>query len=58
MAFSDFKTISEVQEKFRIKYTSNDFFSVEAQNPSEQFLQELEFSRRYIDVFGSEGFKV
>ena len=55
MAFSDFKTISEVQEKFRIKYTSNDFFSVEAQNPSEQFLQELEFSRRYIDVFVSEG---
>ena len=55
MAFSDFKTISEVQEKFRIKYTSNDFFSVEAQNPSEQFLQELEFSRQYIDVFVSEG---
>ncbi|MDD9974053.1 MAG: hypothetical protein OXU27_08605 [Candidatus Poribacteria bacterium] len=55
MAFSDFKTISEVQEKFRIKYTSNDFFGVEAKNPSEQFLQELEFSREYIDVFASEG---
>ena len=55
MAFSDFKTISEVQEKFRIKYTSNDLFGVEAKNPSEQFLQELEFSRQYIDVFASEG---
>ena len=55
MAFSDFKTISEVQEKFRIKYTSNDFFGVETKNPSEQFLQELEFSREYIDVFASEG---
>ena len=55
MTFSDFKTISEVQEKFRIKYASNDFFDSEAKNPSEQFLQELEFSRQYIDVFGSEG---
>ena len=55
MAFSDFKTISEVQEKFRIKYASNDFFGVEAKNPSAQFLQELEFSRQHIDVFASEG---
>ena len=55
MAFSDFKTISEVQEKFRIKYASNDFFGIETKTPSEQFLQELEFSRQYIDVFASEG---
>ena len=26
MAFSDFKRVSEVQEKFRIKYITNDFF--------------------------------
>ena len=55
MAFSDFKTISEVQEKFRIKYASNDLFGAETKNPSEQFLQELEFSRQYIDVFASDG---
>ena len=55
MAFSDFKTISEVQEKFSIKYASNDFFGVEAKNPSEQFLKELEFSRQHIDFFTSEG---
>ena len=55
MAFSDFKTISEVQEKFEIKYASNDILHVEAKNPSEQFLQELEFSRQYIDIFASEG---
>ena len=55
MAFSDFKMISEVQEKFGIKYASHDFFDVEANNPSEQFLQELEFSRQHIDAFGSEG---
>ena len=29
VAFSDFKTISEVQEKFRITYTEDDFFKVE-----------------------------
>ena len=55
MAFSDFKTISEVQEKFGIRYTSNDLFGVEAKDPSEQFLEELEFSRIHIDVFSSDG---
>ena len=56
MAFSDFKTIPEVQEKFRIKHTENDFIAVEetANTPSKQFLQELAFSRQYIDVFASE----
>ncbi len=55
MAFSDFKTISEVQEKFSIKYSYNDFFGVEAKDPSEQFLKELEFSQQHIDFFTSEG---
>jgi len=56
MAFSDFKTVPEVQEKFGIRYTETDFLKVEApmELPSEQFLQELEFSRQYIDVFASE----
>ena len=55
MAFSDFKTISEVQEKFSIKYAYNDFFGVEAKDPSEQFLKELEFSQQHIDFFTSDG---
>jgi len=55
MAFSDFKTISEVLEKFRIVYTENDFFNVEKpSHPSEQFLQDFEFCREHIDVFASE----
>ena len=56
MAFSDFKTIPEVQEKFRITYTENDFFAVEEPTigPSGQFLQEFEFCRQHIDVFASE----
>lgn len=55
MAFSDFKTLSEVLEKFRIIYTENDFLNVEKpSNPSEQFLQDFEFCRQHIDVFASE----
>lgn len=54
MAFSDFKHISEVQEKFRIKYTANDFLKVEAASPSAQFLQEFKFTIENINVFASE----
>lgn len=55
MAFSDFKTISEVQEKFDIKYSYSDFFGVEAKAPSEQFLKEIEFSQQHFDFLSSEG---
>ena len=54
MAFSDFKAISDVQEKFRIKYTANDFFKVEAASPPSQFLQEFQFTMENINVFSSE----
>ncbi len=56
MAFSDFKAIPEVQEKFGIRHIENDF--IESKNtagPSEQFLQEFDFNRDYIDVLTSEG---
>jgi len=56
MPFSDFKTIPDVQEKFMIRHVEDDFIAPEnTVEPSEQFLQELEFSRQYIDVFASEG---
>ena len=56
MAFSDFKAIPEVQERFRIRHVENDFIETEnSAGPSEQFLQEFEFNREYIDVFASEG---
>ena len=55
MAFSDFKTISDVQERFSIRHIENNFIAVEGTvGPSKQFLQELEFSRQYIDVLASE----
>ena len=56
MPFSDFKTIPDVQERFKIRHVEVDFIKTEhTAGPSEQFLQELEFSREYIDVFASEG---
>lgn len=55
MAFSDFKTISEALERFRITYIEKDFFQVgEPPDPSEHFLQDFAFCREHIDVFASE----
>ncbi len=56
MPFSDFKAIPDVQERFQIRHVENDFIEVaHTIGPSEQFLQELEFSRQYINIFASEG---
>ena len=56
MAFSDFKTIPDVQRKFGIRHIENDFIKIDRTvSPSEQFLQELEFSRQYLPIFASEG---
>ncbi len=54
MAFSDFSEISEVLERFRIRYSEHDFVKTKDLNPSEQFQQELEFSRQHFNIFGSE----
>ena len=56
MAFSDFKTISEVLEKFRITYTVKDFVEIDGNSctPSEQFLEEFEFCTQHIDIYASE----
>ena len=56
MAFSDFKTISEVLEKFRITYSVKDFVQIDnvSCTPSEQFLEEFEFCTQHIDIYASE----
>jgi len=54
MAFSDFSEISEVLERFRIRYSEDDFVKAKHLNPSEQFRRELEFSRQHFNIFGSE----
>ncbi len=56
MVFSNFKAISDVQEQFRITYVADNFLGAEEiLNPSEQFLSELEFNMKYINVYASEG---
>ncbi len=54
MAFSDFKTISEVQERFRVTYAEDDFVEVDLVTPSVEFLRDFEFTREHINVFASE----
>ena len=54
MAFTDFKSIRQVQEAFDIKYTEADYIQYENVEPSKAFLEEFEFSQRYINVFSSE----
>ena len=55
MAFSDFKTVVEVQEKFSIRSSEEDFVGTEEPlTPSAQFLQEFEFNRQHLNIVGSE----
>ena len=54
MAFSDFKTISEVQERFNITYAEDNFIGGEPASPSAEFLRDFEFTRTHIHVFASE----
>ena len=53
-ATCDFKTISEVQEKFRITYAEDNFVKAEPSTPSAEFLRDFEFTREHINVFASE----
>ncbi|NEQ97133.1 MAG: hypothetical protein F6K30_10470 [Cyanothece sp. SIO2G6] len=54
MAFSDFKTISEVQQRYNIKYTEDNFIISQELSPSKSFLDDFEFNRENIDIFTSE----
>ncbi len=54
MAFSDYKTISQVQAEYKIKYQEDNFVSVKEHKPSDIFLEEFEFNQQNMDVFSSE----
>lgn len=54
MAFTDFKSIAQVQEKYHIRYAEDDFLEYQNLSPSEFFLKEFEFNLRHMDVFTSE----
>ena len=54
MAFSDYKTISQVQAEYKIKYQEANFIVVKDYQPSAVFIQEFEFNQRNLDIFTSE----
>ena len=54
MAFTDFKTIGEVQERFSIKYQQSDFVRINPVEASPKLIEELLFVEHYIDTRVSE----
>ncbi len=54
MAFTNFKSADEVQQVYQIKYDEKDFFELRPMKPSEQFINEFEYSMANFDVFSSE----
>ncbi|MEA5535839.1 hypothetical protein [Crocosphaera sp. XPORK-15E] len=54
MAFSNFKNIADVQQKYNIKYQEDDFIVAEDITPPEVFLQDFNFYKENIDIFTSE----
>jgi hypothetical protein len=54
MAFSDFKSVADVQRKYGIKYVEEHFVESGELAPPERFVQDLAFCRETMDIFGSE----
>ncbi|MFZ4789649.1 MAG: hypothetical protein ACOYMW_01905 [Candidatus Competibacteraceae bacterium] len=54
MSFSDYKSISQVQAEFRIRYQEENFIFCYECPVSIQFIEEFEFNQRNLDVFSSE----
>jgi hypothetical protein len=54
MAFTDFKSLAQVQQEYNIKYSEESFISYINLNPSDNFRNEFEFNLENIDVFTSE----
>jgi hypothetical protein len=54
MAFSDYKTISQVQAEYQIKYQEANFVVQKAYKFSATFRAEFEFNQQNMDIFSSE----
>lgn len=54
MAFSDYKTISQVQTEYQIKYEEDNFIIIKDYQPSSHFIEELEFNQINMDLYASE----
>ncbi|MCP4682600.1 MAG: hypothetical protein GY864_09730 [Desulfobacterales bacterium] len=54
MVFSDYKSISQVQKEYGIKYREENFIVAQELPPPAQLVQEFEFNRENIDIYTSE----
>ena len=54
MAFSDYKTIAQVQTEYKIKYEEDNFIPAKEYKASDSFIEEFEFNQQHLDVFSSE----
>jgi len=54
MAFTDYKSIAQVQEEYQIKYEEKNFIEYTNLKPSDGFIEELNFNLDNLDVFSSE----
>nr|VFK12396.1 MAG: hypothetical protein BECKLPF1236B_GA0070989_103424 [Candidatus Kentron sp. LPFa] len=54
MPFGDYKTISQVQAEYRIKYREENFVFQKPCEPSPEFLTEFAFNQQNMDMFSSE----
>ncbi len=54
MAFTDFKTIGDVQERFSVKYQAAHFVPANPLEPSRELVNEIAFVEQYIDTRVSE----
>ena len=54
MAFSDYKTIAQVQEEYNIRYLEEEFIEITNLKPSDYFINEFKFSENNMDIFTSE----
>ena len=54
MSFSDYKTISQVQTEYQIRYEEVNFIEKKPINISQYFLDEIEFNIKTLDAFSSE----
>lgn len=54
MAFTDFKSIAQVQQEYQITYQEEYFIESVDLEPSDFFKKEFEFNQEHIDIFTSE----
>ncbi len=54
MAFSDYKTISQVQTRYHIRYEETNFVTAQPVEPPRHFVEEFEISREHMDIYTSE----